>query len=79
MSPRQIDQLRRCEIIKEQEVKALCAKARYYDCLVLLLVILTQICREIFIEESNVQRIDPPVTVKIAYTCNVPPPVFYAH
>ena len=25
---RQIEQLRRCEIIKEQEVKALCAKAR---------------------------------------------------
>lgn len=25
---RQIDQLRRCELIKENEVKALCAKAR---------------------------------------------------
>jgi hypothetical protein len=25
---RQIEQLRRCEIIKESEVKALCAKAR---------------------------------------------------
>lgn len=43
---RQIQQLRRCEIIKESEVKALCAKAR-----------------EILIEESNVQRVDPPVTV----------------
>ncbi|CAI8015277.1 Serine/threonine-protein phosphatase 4 catalytic subunit, partial [Geodia barretti] len=43
---RQIEQLRRCEIIKESEVKALCAKAR-----------------EILIEESNVQRVDPPVTV----------------
>lgn len=43
---RQIDQLRRCEIIKEQEVKSLCSKAR-----------------EIFIEESNVQRIGPPVTI----------------
>ncbi len=43
---RQIEQLRRCEIIKENEVKNLCAKAR-----------------EILIEESNVQRIDPPVTV----------------
>jgi hypothetical protein len=43
---RQIEQLHRCEIIKESEVKALCAKAR-----------------EILIEESNVQRVDPPVTV----------------
>lgn len=43
---RQIEQLRRCEIIKESEVKALCAKAR-----------------EILVEESNVQRIDSPVTV----------------
>ncbi|XP_066934294.1 serine/threonine-protein phosphatase 4 catalytic subunit B [Clytia hemisphaerica] len=43
---RQIEQLRRCEIISEQEVKALCAKAR-----------------EILIEESNVQRVDSPVTV----------------
>lgn len=44
---RQIDQLKKCEIIKEAEVKALCAKAR-----------------EILIEESNVQRIDSPVTVR---------------
>ena len=29
LCPRQIEQLRRCEIIKEQEVKALCVKARY--------------------------------------------------
>ena len=43
---RQIEQLKKCEIIKESEVKALCAKAR-----------------EIFIEESNVQRVDSPVTV----------------
>ncbi|ROL48635.1 Serine/threonine-protein phosphatase 4 catalytic subunit B [Anabarilius grahami] len=43
---RQIDQLRRCELIKENEVKALCAKAR-----------------EILVEESNVQRVDSPVTV----------------
>ena len=27
---RQIEQLRRCELIKENEVKALCAKARYW-------------------------------------------------
>lgn len=43
---RQIEQLRKCEIIKESEVKALCAKAR-----------------EILVEESNVQRVDSPVTV----------------
>jgi len=43
---RQIEQLRRCELIKEAEVKALCAKAR-----------------EILVEESNVQRVDPPVTI----------------
>ena len=48
---RQIDQLRRCEIIKESEVKALCAKAR-----------------EILVEESNVQRVDSPVTV----SCFIP-------
>lgn len=43
---RQIEQLKKCEIIKEAEVKALCSKAR-----------------EILIEESNVQRVDSPVTV----------------
>lgn len=43
---RQIEQLRQCEIITEQEVKSLCVKAR-----------------EILIEESNVQRVDSPVTV----------------
>ncbi|KTF80756.1 hypothetical protein cypCar_00023810 [Cyprinus carpio] len=43
---RQIEQLRHCELIKENEVKALCAKAR-----------------EILVEESNVQRVDSPVTV----------------
>lgn len=46
---RQIEQLRRCELIKESEVKALCAKAR-----------------EILAEESNVQRVDPPVTVVLS-------------
>lgn len=44
---RQIEQLKRCEIIQEAEVKALCAKAR-----------------EILVEESNVQRVDSPVTVR---------------
>lgn len=42
----QIEQLKKCEIISEAAVKALCAKAR-----------------EILIEESNVQRVDSPVTV----------------
>lgn len=42
----QIEQLKRCEIISELQVKALCAKAR-----------------EILVEESNVQRVDAPVTV----------------
>ena len=44
---RQIEQLRRCEHLKESEVKALCAKAR-----------------EILVDESNVQRVDAPVTVR---------------
>ncbi len=48
---RQIEQLKRCEIIKESEVKALCTKAR-----------------EILVEESNVQRVDSPVTVSFS-TC----------
>jgi len=43
---RQIEQLRRCELIKEEEVKSLCSRAR-----------------EILVEESNVQRVDPPVTI----------------
>lgn len=47
---RQIEQLKKCEIIKESEVKALCAKAR-----------------EILIEESNVQRVDSPVTVSLYF------------
>ncbi len=44
---RQIEQLKRCEYLKESEVKALCAKAR-----------------EILVDESNVQRVDAPVTVR---------------
>lgn len=43
---RQIESLKRCEYLKESEVKALCAKAR-----------------EILVDESNVQRVDAPVTV----------------
>ena len=46
---RQIDQLKRCEYLKESEVKALCSKAR-----------------EILVDESNVQRVDAPVTVGIS-------------
>jgi len=45
---RQIEQLKRCEYLKESEVKALCAKAR-----------------EILVDESNVQRVDAPVTVRV--------------
>ena len=43
---RQIEQLKRCEPLKESEVKVLCLKAM-----------------EILVEESNVQRVDAPVTV----------------
>ena len=43
---RQIEQLRRCEYIKESEVKSLCNRAR-----------------EILIEESNVVKVDSPVTI----------------
>lgn len=55
---KQIEQLLRCEHLKESEVKALCAKAR-----------------EILIEESNVQRVDAPVTVPtfhplISFVCS---------
>jgi serine/threonine-protein phosphatase 4 catalytic subunit len=42
----QIERLKRCEYLKESEVKVLCDKAR-----------------EILIDESNVQRVDAPVTV----------------
>lgn len=42
----QIERLKRCEYLKESEVKALCDKAR-----------------EILLEESNVQKVDAPVTV----------------
>ena len=45
---RQIEQLKRCQYLKESEVKALCTKAR-----------------EILVDESNVQRVDAPVTVSI--------------
>lgn len=48
---RQIEQLKRCEPLKESEVKALCLKAM-----------------EILVEESNVQRVDAPVTVCYIYT-----------
>ncbi|CAG8579440.1 2591_t:CDS:2 [Diversispora eburnea] len=42
----QIEKLRNCELISEDEVKELCNKAR-----------------EILIEESNVQRVNAPVTI----------------
>lgn len=43
---RWIEQLKRCEPLKESEVKTLCQKAL-----------------EVLVEESNVQRVDAPVTV----------------
>jgi serine/threonine-protein phosphatase 4 catalytic subunit len=39
--------LKRCEYLREGEVKALCLRAR-----------------EILVDESNVQRVDAPVTVR---------------
>jgi serine/threonine-protein phosphatase 4 catalytic subunit len=42
----QVEQLKRCEYLKESDVKSLCQKAR-----------------EILVDESNVQRVDAPVTV----------------
>lgn len=45
---RQIEQLKRCEYLKESEVKALCDRAR-----------------EILVDESNVQRVESPVTVSL--------------
>lgn len=43
---RWIEQLKKCEPLKEHEVKQLCQKAL-----------------EVLVEESNVQRVDAPVTV----------------
>ena len=48
----QIDRLKRCEYLREGEVKALCLRAR-----------------EILVDESNVQRVDAPVTVRTLYSC----------
>lgn len=45
----QIERLKKCEYLKESEVKNLCDKAR-----------------EILIDESNVQRVDAPVTVSFS-------------
>lgn len=46
-----IEKLKRCEYLKEAEVKMLCDKAL-----------------EILVEESNVQRVDSPVTICKSYT-----------
>ena len=48
----QIERLKKCEYLKESEVKIICDKAR-----------------EILIDESNVQRVDAPVTVLILIIC----------
>lgn len=50
----QIERLKKCEYLKESEVKSLCDKAR-----------------EILIDESNVQRVDAPVTVRDSIKCVV--------
>ena len=50
----QIERLKRCEYLREGEVKALCLRAR-----------------EILVDESNVQRVDAPVTVRIFMFSNV--------
>lgn len=59
-------------------MKVLCAKARYVTMHLRqkhqmithssrpVLIIIALACREILIEESNVQRIDPPVTVSFS-------------
>lgn len=48
----QIERLKRCEYLREGEVKALCLRAR-----------------EILVDESNVQRVDAPVTVSVHNSC----------
>jgi len=47
----QIERLKRCEYLREGEVKALCLRAR-----------------EILVDESNVQRVDAPVTVSSLFS-----------
>ncbi len=51
----QIERLKRCEYLREGEVKALCLRAR-----------------EILVDESNVQRVDAPVTVSCDSDCVEP-------
>ena len=61
---RQIEQLRRCDYLKESEVKALCARAR-----------------ELLVDESNVERVDAPVTVRRSLSRrarDLPPPSLLA-
>ena len=50
----QIERLKRCEYLREGEVKALCLRAR-----------------EILVDESNVQRVDAPVTVSSVHSAPV--------
>ena len=50
----QIERLKRCEYLREGEVKALCLRAR-----------------EILVDESNVQRVDAPVTVRCVWEFNL--------
>jgi hypothetical protein len=52
-----IAQLKRCQPLKETEVKQLCNKAL-----------------EILVEESNVQRVEAPVTICESHCCRHPEP-----
>jgi hypothetical protein len=56
----QIERLKRCEYLREGEVKALCLRAR-----------------EILVDESNVQRVDAPVTVRMSFVVVVVVVVVY--
>ncbi len=57
----QIERLKRCEYLREGEVKALCLRAR-----------------EILVDESNVQRVDAPVTVSSSAS-SLHSPMFGVH
>jgi hypothetical protein len=69
----QIERLKRGEIITESEVEALCGKAKYVPISFLLWESRALMeraahaggCREILMQESNVQPVDSPVTVRL--------------
>ena len=59
----QIEQLRKCEVIKESDVKILCAKAREILGMEKNSFTFCHNAISLPVEESNVQRVDSPVTV----------------